>query len=273
MIATKTRIFAVTAIAALIFTFALNSCKKKTTTPPRTITYQLTSKDQLGVSGTVTFTETSSTVTTIDIAVTGADSLSHPAHIHVNSAVETGAIAISLNPVINGKSTTQVSALDNNTPINYSQLIVYDGYLNVHESAANLGTIIAQGDIGGNEITTTNKTYALSAANGFNITGTALLQKRSNGNTLTTLTLTGLIPGTYPANIRLGSVTTTGGGPVAISLNPVDGTSGKSYTNVRKLDSGLAITYDGLLTYDGYIAVEQSTTSSTVICQGNIGGH
>ncbi|MDP4240709.1 MAG: hypothetical protein Q8904_14695 [Bacteroidota bacterium] len=102
-----------------------------------------------------------------------------------------------------------------------------------------------------------------------------MFEKRVNGNALLTITLAGTIASDiYPAMINLGSIATVGGGPVVKTLQPVNGTTGKSYTNLTNLDSGLAIAYDNWLTYDGYINVYQSTIlSGVVICQGNIGSN
>lgn len=260
------------AIIIAISGLLLNTgCKKEAPAPNKT-TYNLKPKDVLGVSGTVTFTETSSTVTTVEISLTGASATSHPAHIHLNSAIEGGAIAISLTDVdANGKSTTSVTMKDDGTPINYSQLIAFDGYLNVHEG----GNIIAQGDIGGNELVSgVNHTYTLNAVNASGVAGTALFEKRKNGNTLVTVSLTGTIAGDiHPSHIHLGSVATVGGGPITKSLSDVNGTTGKAYTNIRTLDNGTPITYDNWLVYDGYLNVHYSAAVGTVIAQGNIGSN
>ena len=90
--------------AAVILLLASGGCKKSDT-PARKTTYNLKVKDVLGVSGTVTFTETSSSVTTIDIVLTGAPSGTHPAILCANSAVESDDIVATLNPVdATGKS-------------------------------------------------------------------------------------------------------------------------------------------------------------------------
>jgi hypothetical protein len=96
-----------------------------------------------------------------------------------------------------------------------------------------------------------------------------------NENTLVTISLAGIVPGEfYPATINLGSVTTVGGGTVAKLLNSVNGTSGKSYTNIRKLDSDLNITYSNWLVYSGYLNVYQTSINlGNIISQGNIGSN
>jgi hypothetical protein len=257
----------------LLITLTMSECKKDSS-PAATTTYQLPVKDQLGVSGTIKFTQTSSTVTTVTITLTGSDSAYHPAYIRSNSAVEGGAIAITLTPVIGGSSTTQVTRYDNGSAINYSQLIQIDGYVDVDESNSNQSLIIAEGDIGGNLLTGTTTSYALDTIGTNGVSGTALFAQRVNGNTLVSVSLTGtLAGGVYPAGIYLGSVATVGGGPLTKTLTSVTGTSGKSYTNVRSLDNGTVVTYTSLLAYDGYIAILQSATASTIICDGNIGAH
>ena len=77
----------------------------------------------------------------------------------------------------------------------------------------------------------------------------------------------------YPANIHLGSIESVGGGPVRRALNDVDGTSGRSITNINTLDDNTVITYDNWLVYDGYIAVQSSLISPVIVAQGNIGSN
>ncbi len=91
------------------------------------------------------------TLVTIQLTGTTAGG-DHPSHIHNNSAAETGGIAIDLSNVDGdtGRSATQVAAKNDETAITYDELIVFDGYINVHLSSGNLGTLIAQGDIGSN---------------------------------------------------------------------------------------------------------------------------
>lgn len=243
---------------------------KKDNAPAQKTSYNLMVKDILGVSGTVTFTESSSTSAIIDIVLVNAPAGTHPANLYMNSAVENGAVVIALNPVdASGKSSTAVIAM------NYSSLIAYDGNIKVLSSSAQPEVIIAQGDIGGNVITSTNKTFTLNVIGAFGVSGNALFEKRVNGNTLVTISLTGTIPGDeYPATINLGSIASVGGGPAVKLLSNVNGTTGKSYTNIQKLDSGTTITYDNWLVYDGYINIYQTPVAiANIICQGNIGSN
>ena len=234
----KNIIPALTMLTAITVLIPNSGCKKDEDpepTPARTSTYNLMVKDVLGITGKATFTETSATIATIGIVLTNAPSGTHPAELRMNSAIEGGLVVLTLNPVdATGKSSTEVNT------ITYSQLIAYDGFIQVLKSSSEPNVILAQGDIGGNVITTTKITYTLDTVGTYGVSGTALFEKRVNGNTLVTITLAGIISGeVYPATINLGSIATVGGGPVVKLLNNVDGTTGKSYTNIRKLDSGI----------------------------------
>jgi hypothetical protein len=47
-------------------------------------------------------------------------------------------------------SKSNLSMLDDDTEFGYADVLTVDGYVNVHLSADELGTIVAQGDIGSN---------------------------------------------------------------------------------------------------------------------------
>jgi hypothetical protein len=258
---------------ALILLMPGIGCKKDEAAdpiPPRTASYNLLVKDVLGVTGKATFTETSNVITTINITLSGAPSGIHPAELRMGSTIDGGIVVIELNPVdATGKSSTVVNLMT------YTQLIAYDGFIKVVKSSSEPDVILAQGDIGGNVITSTNKTYTIDTIGSYGVSGTALFEKRVNGSTLLTITLAGTIAGeVYPATINLGSIQSVGGGPVVKTLNNVNGTSGKGYTNILKLDSGITITYDNWLVYLGYINIYQNTVSSgTIISHGNIGSN
>jgi len=257
-------------LTVLFFIVTVSGCKKEDEFKGRQATYSLKVKDVLGVTGTATFNETSSTITSIDIVLNGAPSGTHPAEMRKNTAAEGGAIVLALNPVdATGKSSTAVSS------ISYDQLIAYDGFIQVLKSSSEPDVILAQGDIGGNVLTSTNITYMLDTVGTFNVAGSALFEKRVNGHTLVTISLTGTIAGeSYPATINLGSIATVGGGPVVCNLSNVEGTTGKSYTNIRKLNSGIDITYDNWLVYVGYINIYQTSVSlDNIICHGDIGSN
>ncbi|MEO5601308.1 MAG: CHRD domain-containing protein, partial [Cyclobacteriaceae bacterium] len=76
----------------------------------------------------------------------------------------------------------------------------------------------------------------------------------------------------HPAHIHANNAATTGG--IVLDLKNVIGGTGKSATSVIALKDGTAITYDGLLTYNGYLNVHLSSVAlGTLISQGNIGSN
>ncbi len=238
-------------------------------------TYTLNSVSDPAISGTVKLAERSdhTTVVTIDLDGTTSGN-THPAHFHANSAVETGDIIIDLNSVDggSGKSETIVTKKKDGSAITYDQLLALDAYVNVHKSASELATLIAQGDIGSNEVTSTFTSYTLSSVNDSGVSGAVRFSKRVNGRTLVTVDLDGASSlGTYPVYIYDNNIATTG--PIAINLNPVNGATGVSYTNVTQLNSGTAITYDQLSDFNGHVGVVTSASDPTFIAQGNIGSN
>jgi len=268
MIKSKRKVFVMLTMFLSVALLIAGGCKKDDAS--KSTSYKLMVKDVLGVTGTVTFIESSSTSATIDIVLVNAPSGTHPAYLYAKSAVENGSVVIELNPVdASGKSSTVTNKMT------YSQLIAFDGFIKVIKSSSEPDVILAQGDIGGNVITSTSKSYPLSLVGAFGVAGTALFEKRVNGNTLLTVSLTGTIAGeSYPATINLGSIASVGGGPVVKTLSNVNGTTGKGYTNIQKLDGGTDITFENWLVYDGYINIYQTPVSLTsIICQGNIGSN
>ncbi len=269
MIKTKNLYVALSIVIAVFLLLPGSGCKKEED-PARETSYNLKVQDVLGVTGIATFIETSATASTITLKLSGAPSGIHPAALYMNTIAEGGAVVVELNPVdASGTSSTSVNSLT------YNQLIEYDGFIRVLKSSSEPDVILAQGDIGGNVITDANVTYTLGPVGNYGVSGTALFEKRENGNTLVTLNLAGTIAGEfYPATINLSSVATIGGGPVTKTLNSVNGTTGKSYTTIRKLDGGLNITYDNWLVYNGYINIYQTAAEfENIISQGNIGSN
>ena len=119
--------------------------------------YNLGPQAYLDVDGdaTVTFQETAdgNTEVTIDFGgAIGTDFPEHPAHIHMGEAGSGGAIVVTLTPVddATGMSMTEVSQFDDGTPVTYSELIDYGGYVNVHLSPENIDVVFASANIGSN---------------------------------------------------------------------------------------------------------------------------
>ncbi|WP_179008321.1 CHRD domain-containing protein [Winogradskyella forsetii] len=239
--------------------------------------YTLGSVADPSISGTATFIENTDNSVTIELDLNGTpDGGMHPAHIHFNTAAEGGDIALTLGTVDGntGFSSITTNTLNGGSVISYEQLLDYDGYINVHLSADDLGTLVAQGDIGQNELTDDSVTYPLATVDVAGISGTAEFTKRVNGEALATLSLVGTPDGgMHPAHIHAGSVATAPGG-IIFTFNPVDGTSGMSKTNVSMLDDESAFNYDDVLSVDGYINVHLSANElGTLVAQGNAGSN
>lgn len=76
--------------------------------------------------------------------------------------------------------------------------------------------------------------------------------------------------GYHPAHIHMNAASE--GGPISISLNSVNGETGKSITFINRADDGTLVDYDKLLTFDGHINVYVSDADlTTIVAQGNIG--
>lgn len=239
-------------------------------------TYPLGPVSDPAIDGSVVFEERENgeTVVTLMLEGTSAGNM-HPAHIHNNSAAEGGGIAVDFNPVDGetGVSVTNIAALNDGTAITYDELLNFDGYVNVHLSSNDLGTFIAQGDIGGNELTGESVEYELGPVSDPTISGTATFAKRKNGFTLVTIALDGTVDGnSHPSHIHNNSAAEGGG--ITVDFNPIDGATGISRTTIRKLNDDTPITYDELLDFNGYVNVHLSSSElGTLIAQGDIGGN
>lgn len=233
------------------------------------MTFDLAEADVAGISGTATFAEYDDGSTQIVLDLNGTeDGGSHPAHIHSGIALDGGDVAISLTSVDGSTGMSETFITD----VSYEDLINYDGYINVHLSSDDIETIVAQGDIGENDLTGDEVVYELAEKDVPGISGIATFMKRVNNETLVELELMNTPEGSHPAHIHMGSVDTAPGA-IAISFTPIDGTTGMSWTNISMTDADEAITYDDLLTYDGYINVHSSTDINVLIAQGNMGAN
>ncbi len=147
MIKTKNLHIVLSLFVAVILLMPGIGCKKDED-PARETRYNLKVQDVLGVTGIVTFIETSTTASTIAIQLSGAPSGSHPAALYTNSAAEGDTPVVELNPADDsGLSSTVVKT------ITYKELIAYDGFVKVYKSSSESNIILAQGDIGGNVLT------------------------------------------------------------------------------------------------------------------------
>ena len=114
--------------------------------------------------------------------------------------------------------------------------------------------------------------YPLMSVSDPSVSGSVSFQK-AGPNTKVTIILEGTMPdGDHPAHIHFNSVAEGGG--IAVSLNNVNGASGRSTTIVNMMDNGTTITYEDLLNFDGHVNVHVSPTNlATLIAQGDIGSN
>ncbi|MEL7002113.1 MAG: spondin domain-containing protein [Bacteroidota bacterium] len=232
--------------------------------------------------------ESGSRYTYVIINSLGGPEGAHPAHIHEGDATSNGDIAVSLDDVMIdtngvGTSITAVRAFDAGDAVDYSTLIDYNGYINVHYMN-DLSMLIAQGDVAGNSLTGNSETYALGSVAIASISGEATIYERKNGYSRVEVKLNGSIPGDHPNHLHLGTAPPANG-PIHVSLSHV-GADGYGITDVRNLfvsgtddlaspggvNTGDPITYTDLLALETYINVHFSDTDlSTLIAQGNTG--
>jgi uncharacterized surface protein with fasciclin (FAS1) repeats len=241
-----------------------------------------------GVSGTVTFWEISENQTAVtlelDEGATGA-SVAHPAHIHDNSASEGGGISIYLTP-IDGSGGGGTSARIGGR--SFDELANFDGHVNIHQSVANLGTIVAQGDVGANATGTLaagldlvdnrrSTRYTLEAnPNGGSVApdgipGSVQFIELTSDITYVQTSLDPSPAGgateasvSHPAHIHR-----TADGGIEYYLSPIDGTDPDA--RAGKL---VGEPYDDLTAFPGYVNVHESVANlGAIVAQGNVGSN
>jgi hypothetical protein len=94
-------------------------------------------------------------------------------------------------------------------------LLDFDGYINVHLSADKLATLVAQGDIGQNDLTDVSKVYALGSVVA-GIDGTHFY-KRVNGEAHDSKAEKYPAGGSHPGHIHMN--TAVEGGGIAFTLS------------------------------------------------------
>jgi hypothetical protein len=108
-----------------------------------TATYPIVALAGSGQHGTVTLKAIGADKTEVTIAIVGEPaSANEPAHIHTGSCPTPGGVKWPLNNVVHGSSVSTVNAP-------FGQIDQAGHAVNVHQSAANIATYKACGDITG----------------------------------------------------------------------------------------------------------------------------
>ena len=124
-------------------------------------------------------------------------------------------------------------------------------------------------DFTGNEAT-----YALVQGSTYPISGTVTFREKKDGTTQISVKLTGTEGNVqHPVHLHLGNISAPDAA-VAALLNPVEGSTGESETELAQLADESAITYQQLIALNACIKVHLSAAGdgkTIVLAAGNIG--
>jgi len=116
--------------------------------------------------------------------------------------------------------------------------------------------------------------YVLLQASDYNVQGDVTFRERIDGTAEIDVTLSGTEGAIeHPVHLHLGDITTPSA-DVAALLTPVEGSTGKSETNLKRLADETPITYKELIALNACIKVHLSATGESrdiVLAGGNIG--
>ena len=266
----------------LLFTVGLVSCSSDDDHiddgfQGKTADYELTEVANSTIEGKMSFQENKDGSTTIDIELEGTDEeKTYTPVIRHGNSVDGGEVAITLKEVegSNGSSTTTVSKLDDDTPVTFEQLIALNGHVSIYYIEDETEVVVAQTDLGENQLTGESISYDLNSEDEEGPTGTVRLQERENGQILVTVFVEGTEDGSsHPVTIHSGAIGEEQGEAV-ITLNPV--VDGWSFTNVSNFDGEEeeSVTYEELIDFDGSVNVYNSEEKmESPILQANIGSN
>ena len=263
-------------LCAILFTNCGNDDAPRVITQLDSKVYNIIPYGDSAIFGSATFIKNSDFTITVQFNLSGTvDGTDLPAHLHINTAAETGGVEISFASVNGntGQSVTIFSFTDTGTFVVFEDLLDFDGHIVIHESEDE-NAIVAISDIGQNELTNNFVTYPLNEADVTDIMGEIKFTERINGEALAEINLTGTPSGgTHPTHIHAGSVATAPGG-ILFTFTSVNGTTGYSATNVSRLNDNSTFGYNDVLAIDGYVNVHLSSNNlMTLLAQGDIGSN
>ncbi len=273
---------------------------------PDQISYDLTAQTDDGISGSVTFWRAGADTTLVTLNLDAEATLpgvSHPVHIHNNSVSDDENDGIVQEPfngylsAVNGSSPNGTTARKIGESIEF--FADFDGHVNVHESPANLGNVVAQGNIGANAEGTSGDglsfvdnpsttTYPLNPSTtggsvlSSGVSGTVRFEELTSSQTLVTYSLDtgGSVNSATNGTVEVAQIghihentVSEGGGVVS---DPFSGYLGSIAPTDPAARSSRIIEaeYDELTSYNGYVNIHQSNASSQyVFAQGNIGAN
>lgn len=124
-------------------------------------------------------------------------------------------------------------------------------------------------DLTGNQVV-----YSLNQGSQYEISGTIILKEKKDGSTLAEIILTGASGNLqHPVHLHAGDISLPDADIIAL-LNPVDGKTGKSTTNITMLADESLITYNELKKFAGCVKIHLAASGperDIILAAGNIG--
>jgi len=117
------------------------------------------------------------------------------------------------------------------------------------------------------------ESYTLYQASDFAVNGIVVLKELKSGYTEIEVKITPTEKGLlHPGHVHFSSIDANG--EIAVVLNPVDGETGISITELKEFEDGNAVLYSELINVDACIKIHLSSTPPdyhTILVGGNIG--
>jgi hypothetical protein len=133
---------ATVALALFLDGFAKGSAQSQSTmmSAERSVTVALKAQNDSSEGGTATLLQRGNTLT-VAVSIKGGTTTPQPAHIHTGTCAKLGGVSYPLANVVSGKSTTTLK----DVPL--ASLQTGGFAINIHKSAADIGTYVSCGQI------------------------------------------------------------------------------------------------------------------------------
>jgi hypothetical protein len=256
------------------FTLGLFSCvEEMSDVTGKNYLYELNPVSDQIIDGHVKIRERNDGSTQLELVLNNLDSDgTYPAYIHFNNALEGGGVALTLTPVDghSQSSVTEIRTLDSGRTITFHELRQFDGHLNI-QLGDDTGMTVAQADIGMNALTGRFQQFNLYEGDVQGVSGIFTIEERESGFSLITINIDGSIPGKlHPVTLNFGSMFHKSGR--AVTLSPIEGTSGIGQTHLEQLDGDLVAPYEAMVDFQGFVRIHlgPGIEMNTILAQGNI---